>query len=90
MTKQFYSSTSAVIYVYNVTNDRSLDDWLKDLEIYLTQDLHNSIPILFVGNKADKILAGHSAQQQVQQPSPTGLTTAHASWRRKGSTNKMR
>ena len=54
MTKQFYSGTNAVIYVYDVTNDRSLYDadvWLKDLEIYLTQDLHNGIPILFVRNK---------------------------------------
>ena len=77
MTKQFYSSTSAVIYVYDVMNDRSLFDadvWLKDLEIYLTQDLHNSIPILFVGNKVDLVPAGH--EQQVQQPSPMGLTMA--------------
>ena len=82
MTKQFYSGTHAVIYVYDVTNDQSLYDadvWLKDLEIYLTQDLHNGIPILFVGNKADKIPAGYSATQQQgqqQQASPTGLTTA--------------
>ena len=81
MTKQFYSGTHAVIYVYDVTNDQSLYDadvWLKDLEIYLTQDLHNGIPILFVGNKADKIPAGYSAAQQQgqQQASPTGLTTA--------------
>lgn len=58
MTKQFYSGTNAVVYVYDVTNEQSLfdaDTWLKDLEIYLTQDLQNGIPILFVGNKSDLI-----------------------------------
>ena len=77
MTKQFYSGTNAVIYVYDVTNDQSLfdaDTWLKDLEIYLTQDLHNGIPILFVGNKSDKI--PEVQEQRVNQPSPSGLTTA--------------
>lgn len=77
MTKQFYSGTHAVIYVYDVTNDQSLfdaDTWLKDLEIYLTQDLHNGIPILFVGNKSDRI--PEVQEQRVQQPSPSGLTTA--------------
>ena len=77
MTKQFYSGTNAVIYVYDVTNDQSLfdaDTWLKDLEIYLTHDLHNGIPILFVGNKSDKI--PEMQQQHERQISPTGLTTA--------------
>ncbi len=88
MTKQFYSGTSAVIYVYDVTNDRSLYDadvWLKDLEIYLTQDLHNGIPILFIGNKADKIPAGHSGTATLTHGSHHGTAS-----KEKGSTNKMR
>ena len=67
MTKQFYSGTNAVIYVYDVTNEQSLfdaDTWLKDLEIYLTQDLQNGIPILFMGNKCDQI------SQLQQSPDP--------------------
>jgi hypothetical protein len=62
--------------------------WLKDLEIYLTQNLHNGIPILFIGNKADK-------SRQVTLPnnrysSPLPQVSSRYSRRRKGSMNKMR
>ena len=74
MTKQFYSGTNAIIYVYDVTSEQSLfdaDTWLKDLEIYLTQDLQNGIPILFVGNKSDRIPEFQQAQERQPPPSTT-------------------
>ena len=82
MTKQFYSGTNAVIYVYDVTNEQSLfdaDTWLKDMEIYLTQDLQNGIPILFVGNKSDEISEIQEAQERRQHPSDFGSSNQKSS-----------
>ena len=65
LTKQFYSESNAVIFVYSVMDEQTFYDvntWIKDLEIYLNAELHQGLPILFVGNKKDLLVAGPRSQ----------------------------
>ena len=54
LTGQFYQNTDAIIFVYDITNSRTLwhaDTWIQDWKIHI-ENLQ-SIPVLFVGNKSD-------------------------------------
>ncbi len=54
LTKTFYKDTDAILFVYDITNSRTLwdsDVWIKDWTIHIENI--QSIPILFVGNKSD-------------------------------------
>ncbi len=58
MTRKYYSDTKAVVFVYDITNPNSLfeaESWIKDLKLYLNEELSVGLPILFVGNKSDEI-----------------------------------
>ena len=51
-------NTEAVIFVYDITNPKTLLDseiWIRDLRIYLNEELSKGLPVLFVGNKLDKV-----------------------------------
>ncbi len=54
LTKTFYKDTDAIVFVYDITNSRTLwdsDVWIRDWTIHIENI--QSIPILFVGNKSD-------------------------------------
>lgn len=54
LTGQFYKGTDAIIFVYDITDSRTLwhsDKWIQDWQLHIG-DL-SSLPILFVGNKND-------------------------------------
>ena len=58
LTKLYYAGTKAVIFVYDITRLDTLteaDTWTKDLNLYLTEELKNDLPVQFVGNKLDRV-----------------------------------
>lgn len=57
-TRGYYANTHAIIFVYDITNPETLFDsstWIKDLKIYLNEQLSSGLPLLFVGNKLDLV-----------------------------------
>ena len=60
ITNRFYSDSQAVIIVYDVTGDNTIQDtqfWVQEVNYYLPQQLENGMPVLIVGNKIDLLQA---------------------------------
>ncbi len=58
ITNRFYSDTQAVIIVYDITSEDSLQDiefWVKEVQYYLLRELEDGMPAIFVGNKKDVV-----------------------------------
>ena len=56
ITNRFYSDSQAVIIVYDITSEDTLQDvdfWVRELQYYLLQELEAGMPVIFVGNKKD-------------------------------------
>lgn len=76
LTKQYYKGTDAIIFVYDITNSRTLwdsDNWIRDWNIHIPN--FSSIPVLFVGNKCDvpkpcPPLDDDDDEEQEQEPEP--------------------
>ena len=59
LTRHYYADTKAVIFVYDITRAETLfeaESWIRDLKLYLNEELLKGLPILFVGNKVDKMM----------------------------------
>lgn len=57
-TRGYYAETHAIIFVYDITNPETLFDsatWIKDIKIYLNDELNRGLPLLLVGNKSDLV-----------------------------------
>ena len=56
ITNRFYSDSQAVVIVYDITAEDSLQDiefWVREVQYYLLKELEDGMPIIFVGNKKD-------------------------------------
>lgn len=73
ITNAYYSSTTGVLLVYDVTNGDSFlecEEWLAEIRAFTSVD----VPVLLVGNKADLAEAG---QRVVQQADAAAFAAAH-------------
>jgi len=70
LTRQYYTGTKAVIFVYDITRLDTLfeaDTWTKDISLYLTEELNNGLPVQFVGNKLDQVKRSYENLMDLEQ-----------------------
>jgi len=77
ITNRFYSDSQAVIIVYDVTGEETIQDldfWVREVNYYLLRELENGLPVLFVGNKKD-LLSGDPNSPDAASHRPEDIST---------------
>ena len=67
-----------MVIVYDVTSEESFHDvdyWVREVQYYLTRELDENLPVLFVGNKKD--LLDRTSNQAVKLRQAQEIANAH-------------
>ena len=68
ITNRFYGDTHGVVIVYDIVQEETWSDvdfWVRELQYYLTRELEDGMPVLFVGNKKDLVDRNDEEQKTV-------------------------